>query len=167
MERVLVVDRGLPRSRRRRRSRLNLRAFLALFLVACAGRPSPGAHPPRRRQHRAAPGEGKQAAPKLHRAHDAPWRRGRIHLEDSASSDQSGAGRKSERDRLQLSGSASRLLPAQWAALQRGGSGACEPANKRIPASTTAVSCYAPCRRSNCALGCQFARKLATPAPRN
>jgi hypothetical protein len=28
---------------RRRRSRLNLRAFLASFLVACAGRPSPGA----------------------------------------------------------------------------------------------------------------------------
>ena len=38
MERVLV-----PTTCRRRRSRLNLRAFLASFLVACAGRPSPGA----------------------------------------------------------------------------------------------------------------------------
>src|SRR6202011_4137680 len=71
---------------------------------------------------------------------DAPWRGRRIHLEGGASSDQSGAGRKSERDRLQLSGSASRLLPAQWAALQRGSRGAGEPADKRISASTTAVS---------------------------
>jgi carboxymethylenebutenolidase len=45
---------------------------------------------------------------------DAPRRRGRIHLEDSASSNQSGARKKAQRHRLQLSGSASRLLPAQW-----------------------------------------------------
>ena len=43
---------------------------------------------------------------------DAPRRGGRIHLEDGASRDQSGARKKAERDRLQLSGSASRLLPA-------------------------------------------------------
>ncbi len=54
--------------------------------------------------------------------------------------DQSSAGKKAERNRLQLSGSASRVFPAQWDALQchRGRTG--ERAHKRISQSTPAVT---------------------------
>jgi Dienelactone hydrolase family len=50
---------------------------------------------------------------------------GRIHLKDSASANQNGAGKEAERNRLQLSGSSSRVFSAQWDALQchRGSTG--------------------------------------------
>ena len=55
---------------------------------------------------------------------DAPRRRGRVHLKASSGRDQSGLGTKTERDRLQLSGSASRVFSTQRAPLRRRGGGA-------------------------------------------
>ena len=71
---------------------------------------------------------------------DAPWRGGRIHLKDGASANQNGAGKEAERNRLQLSGSASRVFSAQWDALQchRGSTG--ERTITRVSQSTPAVT---------------------------
>ena len=69
-----------------------------------------------------------------------PWREGRIHLKNGASADQSSAGKKAERNRLQLSGSASRVFPAQWDALQCHRGRISERTNTRISQSTPALS---------------------------